>query len=618
MQSQANSNVASKHQPLVISEQGFDFSSLPDGTPLRVSPTLIDDLSVGGNHRRKTTRKEEFKESIRTKGIIQSLSVRPSVANPTRLELCAGYGRRDAALEFCLPDVPVILNHATDTEALAIMLNENRHRQNVSIVDEADLAQNYLSLHDGNYKSAAILLGLSESTFRERLQIKRCSDTVLDALADESNRFSLGHALILSTFDEPTQEKTLGAILADPDTYTVKELKLRAGQRQLPLSKAPFNTSECFNCKHNTGEQLDLLNLEDTEAKCSFVSCFNKKAQEWVQSERKAELEEKYGKVILWEVKPEQDRRTVSAKEVGEKQFTDGCMNCENKCTIVDDRPMRWGQYQEDQCIDTDCYNTCLSDHKKAVQQQIEKETAKKKAALKAVQQEEAKQSVVQAQPKAQDQTNELVDETDQEPELENQDNAPVKRKTSSAVMEDYRTLLRATSANAVISDPQFRMAVALASICDVSGYKVPANEFETKSMLYSFNDKVLAYMTLDLKTIQREMGLAVAYHATESEKQNYNNTDLMISVLKAKDGGDSIAKEAWMPTKQRLGRYNIGQLEQMCKDSGFITAYNLANTKNDFSKLLKNRKDDIVDGIIGFNFDWTHFAPDDFLALVS
>ncbi|MBO0217280.1 ParB N-terminal domain-containing protein, partial [Vibrio sp. Vb2880] len=84
-----------------------------------------DDLTVGGNHRRKKERSEEFANNIQANGVIQSLSVRPHVDNPNRLELCAGYGRRDMALRFDLDSVPVIVNHYSAREALGIMYSEN-------------------------------------------------------------------------------------------------------------------------------------------------------------------------------------------------------------------------------------------------------------------------------------------------------------------------------------------------------------------------------------------------------------------------------------------------------------------------------------------------------------
>ena len=620
MQTEQNTSVEqlASQAAFINLEQGFDFTTLASGTPIRVSPKLIDDLTIGGNKRRDKARSEDFSESIRTKGVVQSLSVRPHVNDPTRLELCAGYGRRDKALEFDLASVPVIVNVFSDKEALAIMMTENRDRQDTTIVDEADLAQTYLSFHDGDYHSAAVELGLSEKVFRERLQLKRCTENVLNKLAEGKKDFTLGHALILSTFDDETQEKTLAAILANPSEYTVKELKLRASQRQIALSKAPFDTKGCDSCQYNTGEQLDLLGDGATDAKCSRAQCFVEKAQKWVREDRVAELSEKYGKVILWEAKPESDRREINETAVGKKQFKDGCMSCENKCVIVDDRPMRWGQFIENQCIDTDCFNECANAHKAAERKKKEAKAARAKAAqeskekalaeeLPAVSQEAVSEDVATEETKA------PVVVTQEEPVVET---APVKRKTSAAVLEDYRTTLRATSASVVTQDPQFRMALALASLCDVSGYKVDLPELD--SSWVTFNEKVLAFMDMEMQDIQMHMGKAVIHHATVGDKANYNNTDLMIAALKKKSDGEEIARTAWTPTKERIGMYNIAQIKQMCSESGFEQAYEKANGDNSFTQLFNNRKDDIVEGVMDFAFDWTNYAPSDYIALLA
>ena len=592
------------HFTTITAESNFDFSTVADGTPLRVSPKLINDLSVGGNNRRKKNRKDSFRESIRTKGVLQSLNVRPDVNDPTRLEVCSGFGRRDMALELNLFDVPVILNHSTDKDALAIMLAENKERQDISIVDEADLAQKYLSLHDGEYKSACIHLGLSEKVFRERLQLKRCTNNVLDKLSDESNKFTLGHALILSTFDAKTQEKTLTAILEQPNVYTVKELKLRSSKRQLPLSKAPFNTTACNTCKHNTGEQLDLLgDISNGEvAKCSMVSCFNEKAQAWVRDVHKKTLEEKYGRVILWEAKPVEDRRTVSPDNVGDKQYNDGCMACENKCAVVDDRPLRWGMHKIDQCISTDCFNELSNKHKKSLE----------KAELKAQREADKVKS---------SSTDAVSNVAQQQEEVEVAENAessaPTVHKTPAAVLEDYRTILRAKSAEATLKEPIFRMALALSSLCEVSGYRVPIDELKQNARTNSLNERTIAYMALEMKAIQLHMGKAVVHHATVSEAHGYSNTtDLMIDVLKNREDTLPLAIEAWTPTKERMTLYKITQIANICQKSGFVESYEKVNKKGSFSKLMKNRKSDIVDAIMAHDFDWSAYAPSDYLDL--
>lgn len=609
--------MSTEQASFIKENSNFDFSTVASGTPILVSPKLIDDLSVGGNQRRNNKRSESFTESIRTKGVLQSLSVRPSVDDPMRLELCCGYGRRDAALMLEIDRVPVIVNTFTDKQALSAMLSENRDRQNVTIVDESDLAQKYLSLHTGDVASASIELGLSERVFRERLQLQRLTQSVLTELADEASPLVLGHALVMSTFDEETQENTLKAVLANPKEYSVKELKLRASKRQLPLSDAPFDTTDCQSCQYNTGEQLDLLGDGSADAKCSRPVCFGEKAHSWVHTVRLKELEEKYGTVIAWEVKQESDRNTVSVDTVGTKQFKDGCMNCESKVVIVDDRPMRWGNHIEDQCIDTDCNRKCVSDLK-AEKARIKKAESNRKKA-----QQEAKEATLNTE-----KTQPSKDSATEKPSVEidkaitdgiaaQSPSKPkaVKMKTSANALEDYRQQLRLSSAKVATNDPKFRMALALASLCEVSGYKVKVDDDMSH---YTLNTKVLSFMKLEMDVIQSEMGKAVIHHAFESEGYGHNQTDLMISVLKERDDAVGIATEAWNPTTERLAMYNINQIKLLCQQSGFSNAYTEDKGVDAYESIYKNNKGDIIKAVMAYDFDWSHFAPTDYLALIK
>ncbi|WP_256385063.1 ParB/RepB/Spo0J family partition protein [Photobacterium toruni] len=603
----------------IVTDANFDFSKIANGAAIRVDPTIIDDLSIGGNHRRNESRSEEFLDSIKTKGILQSLTVRPNPLNKNRLELCAGYGRRNAAIQLGISDVPVVVFHYNDKEALEAQLAENKQRSDISIVDEADLAQSYYSLTNGDLKQAALTLGVSEAVFRDRLQLKRCTEAVLDALADPSTPVTAGHALVLSTFDEKMQNITLDAIIKDPNTYTVKELKIRASKRLLPLANAPFNKTECATCIHNTGEQLSLMAFcddNDSDQKCSNPACFDKKAKEWVATTRKSAIEEKYGKTILWDVKPESDRIEVKTDAVGEQQYNGGCLNCENKVNVVDDRPMRWGNFLLNQCIDTDCYKQCVRkrQEKEAEEERLqiaadkEKENAQKAAADEKSRLYREMLSGGDCSIKEMHDTVKTIDQgvddvvKQQQQQIDDVKNEyEITAKQSTGQQQDNRLVLRTASAKRLSNDPQFRMALTLASLAHSTGYK----ELGSHS---SLTQLTATCMKLSIKDIQLHMTRAVEFFAYESEANNA--TDLMIHVLSQTDDSKTLATNEWQPTDARLSIYNIAQIKQLCSASGFAVAYEQQNGDGSFDKLFKMKKTDITKKISSFNYDWTDFAP--------
>ena len=80
---------------------------------------------------------EELAASIREKGVIQPLIVRPRAAAPKTYEIVAGERRWRAAQLAKLHDVPVIVRDLTDTEVLEVAIIENVQRADLNAIEEA-------------------------------------------------------------------------------------------------------------------------------------------------------------------------------------------------------------------------------------------------------------------------------------------------------------------------------------------------------------------------------------------------------------------------------------------------------------------------------------------------
>ena len=78
---------------------------------------------------------EELVDSIRQRGIIQPLIVRPKQG---QFELIAGERRWRAAKEIGLSEAPVIVRQATDLEVLELSLIENLQRADLNPIEEAE------------------------------------------------------------------------------------------------------------------------------------------------------------------------------------------------------------------------------------------------------------------------------------------------------------------------------------------------------------------------------------------------------------------------------------------------------------------------------------------------
>ena len=77
-------------------------------------------------------------QSIREKGILQPLLVRPLTGEEADFELVAGERRWRAAQRIGMHEVPVIVRPLGDSEALEIALVENLQREDLSPLEEAE------------------------------------------------------------------------------------------------------------------------------------------------------------------------------------------------------------------------------------------------------------------------------------------------------------------------------------------------------------------------------------------------------------------------------------------------------------------------------------------------
>ena len=90
------------------------------------------------NYRKKMdkTSLEELTESIRQKGVLQPIIVRPLKGNGS-YEIVAGYRRYQAATAAGLKNIPAIIEEFDDEAALEVAITENSQREDVNPIDEA-------------------------------------------------------------------------------------------------------------------------------------------------------------------------------------------------------------------------------------------------------------------------------------------------------------------------------------------------------------------------------------------------------------------------------------------------------------------------------------------------
>ena len=108
---------------------------------VNVSKALISELTRNKYQPRKKFDEvslEELTNSIRERGIIQPIIVRPSPDEEDKFEIIAGERRWQAAQFAGLHEVPVIIINADNLKSLEFAIVENVQRKDLNPIEEAE------------------------------------------------------------------------------------------------------------------------------------------------------------------------------------------------------------------------------------------------------------------------------------------------------------------------------------------------------------------------------------------------------------------------------------------------------------------------------------------------
>jgi ParB family chromosome partitioning protein len=143
---------------------------------------------------------EELTASIREKGIMQPILVRPS-DDPNIFEIIAGERRWRAAQRAGLHDVPVIVREVDDKESLELAIIENVQRADLNPLEEAQGYGQLMEQFAYTQQDLAQVIGKSRSHVANTLRLLRLPSNVRDMLA--RGELTAGHARTLITADDP-------------------------------------------------------------------------------------------------------------------------------------------------------------------------------------------------------------------------------------------------------------------------------------------------------------------------------------------------------------------------------------------------------------------------------
>lgn len=201
---------------------------------------------------------EDLSNSIKEKGVIQPLIVRPISGESGNYEIVAGERRWRASQMAKLHELPVIVRNFDDTETLEIAIIENIQRADLNPIEEAAGYRQLMFKFGHTQEKLSQALGKSRSHIANLMRLLNLPDVVQDMVVD--GRLSAGHARTVIGAQDPVA--VANEIVAKGLSVREAEKLLKAGQSKPKASKkSAFSVDKDADTKALEGDLSAALGM---------------------------------------------------------------------------------------------------------------------------------------------------------------------------------------------------------------------------------------------------------------------------------------------------------------------------------------------------------------------
>lgn len=199
---------------------------------------------------------EELAASIRERGLVQPLVVRPLKGQVDVFEIVAGERRWRAAQRANLHEVPVVVRTLSDKEAIEIAIIENVQREDLNAVEEAEGYKVLMHGHGYTQEDLSKVIGKSRSHLANTLRLLKLPDSVQDLLRE--GVLSAGHARCLIG----RSDAEALALRVVNEGLTVREVEALVQDKQAPAGKAKKKSGKSADTRAAESELKEALGLD--------------------------------------------------------------------------------------------------------------------------------------------------------------------------------------------------------------------------------------------------------------------------------------------------------------------------------------------------------------------
>ena len=254
---------------------GRGLSSLIGESKLKekTNKVLIGDLVRNKYQPRKVFNKDSLKEltsSIKERGVIQPILVRPSDDYTGKFEIIAGERRWLAAQNAGLNDVPVVVLNVDNEKSLEFAIVENVQRQNLNPIEEAQGYQRLIDEFSYDQDKISKFIGKSRSHVANCIRLLSLPNEIISYV--ENEQITAGHAKILVNL--PNAQFIAKKIIDKKLSVRQSENLVRAFKKNSRLKIIPNKNSDILNLERSlenkTGLNVKIKNKKNNSGEVYF------------------------------------------------------------------------------------------------------------------------------------------------------------------------------------------------------------------------------------------------------------------------------------------------------------------------------------------------------------
>jgi ParB family chromosome partitioning protein len=194
----------------------------------------------------------ELAESIKSKGLVQPILVRPSKYNSDEFEIIAGERRWRAAQIAQLHELPAVVKNLDDIEALEMAIIENVQRADLSPIEEASGYKKLMEQYNHTQEALAPIVGKSRSHIANIIRLLNLPNPIQDLITQ--GIISPGHAraIMNSAFPEQLAKKIVD------ENLSVRQVEKLVKNSKDRVSKIKLKPTDTIDLEEKLAEILGL------------------------------------------------------------------------------------------------------------------------------------------------------------------------------------------------------------------------------------------------------------------------------------------------------------------------------------------------------------------------